>query len=100
MATGAKTLKLVQPTDFEILAALEEHGRNVATNIALHLDRNKDYINTRLPALEDFGVVRKIGPSERSGLYEITEKGERVLACRDQYGEVEDFDALIESKNL
>lgn len=97
MATGANKLKLVQPTDFEILTALKKHGRNVATNIALHLDRNKDYINTRLPALEDYGLVEKIGPSERSGLYEITEKGEQVLACQDQYGEVDDFDALIES---
>lgn len=99
MATGAKALKLVQPTDFEILAALEEHGRNVATNIAIHLDKNKDYINTRLPTLEDYGLVEKIGPAERSGLYEITGRGKRALECKEQYDETDDFDALIGAKN-
>lgn len=95
MATGAYEVNLVQPTDFLILDVLAEHGRNVAPNIALHADLNKGYVNTRLPDLLDYGLVRKVGPSERSGLYEITDKGRRALDHRDEYRVVDDFEALI-----
>ena len=89
-------MKLRQPTDFLILAALEETGRNVATNLEHHTDKSRKNINTRLPVLEDYGLVRKIGPAERSGLYEITSLGKAALVYRDQYDEAEDFEALIE----
>ncbi|ADB63849.1 hypothetical protein Htur_5218 (plasmid) [Haloterrigena turkmenica DSM 5511] len=89
-------MKLRQPTDFLILEALEEKGRNVATNLAEHTGKSRKNINTRLPVLEDYGLVRKIGPAERSGLYEITSTGKAALVYRDQYDEVDDFDALIE----
>ena len=89
-------MKLRQPTDFLILEALEEKGRNVATNLAEHTGKSRKNINTRLPVLEDYGLVRKIGPAERSGLYEITSMGKAALVYRDQYDEVDDFDALIE----
>lgn len=89
-------MKLRQPTDFLILEALEEKGRNVATNLAAHTGKSRKNINTRLPVLEDYGLVRKIGPAERSGLYEITSMGKAALVYRDQYDEVDDFDSLIE----
>lgn len=95
MAIGADSVKLVQPTDFEILEVLDEYGRNVAPNIAEHMDRDKNYINNRLPQLADYDLIRKIGPSERSGLYEITDRGRKALEFRERYGEVDDFDELL-----
>ncbi|RQH00392.1 winged helix-turn-helix domain-containing protein [Natrarchaeobius oligotrophus] len=89
-------MKLRQPTDFLILEALEDKGRNVATNLAAHTGKSRKNINTRLPVLEDYGLVEKIGPAERSGLYEITSLGKAALVYRDQYDEVDDFESLIE----
>ena len=89
-------MKLRQPTDFLILEELEDKGRNVATNLAAHTGKSRKNINTRLPVLEDYGLVRKIGPAERSGLYEITSLGKAALVYRDQYDEADDFEALIE----
>lgn len=89
-------VKLRQPTDFLILEALDRHGRNVAPNLAEHIDKNRKNINTRLPVLWDYGLVDKVGPAEHSGLYEITEKGRVVLELRLEYDEAEDFDALVE----
>jgi len=89
-------VKLRQPTDFLILEALEEKGRNVATNLAEHTGKSRKNINTRLPVLEDYGLVRKIGPAERSGLYEITSTGKAAIVYREQYDDVDDFDSLIE----
>jgi DNA-binding HxlR family transcriptional regulator len=89
-------VQLRRPTDFLILEALDEYGRNVATNLKHHTDKSRKNINTRLPVLEDYGLVRKIGPAEHSGLYEITQKGQVALRYRDQYGEVDDFETLLD----
>ena len=82
-----------------ILEALYAYGRNVATNLAQVTGKSRKNINNRLPMLEDYGLVRKIGPAERSGLYEITAKGEAALKHRDQYDQVDDFAQLIEDAN-
>ncbi len=92
-------MKLRQPTDFLVLEELEDKGRNVATNLAAHTGKSRKNINTRLPVLEDYGLVRKIGPAERSGLYEITPLGKAALVHQDQYDEVDDFEGLIEGPN-
>lgn len=89
-------MRLRQPTDFLILQELEDKGRNVATNLASHTGKSRKNINTRLPVLEDYGLVRKIGPAERSGLYEITSDGKAALLYQDQYGQVDNFEELIE----
>ena len=89
-------MKLRQPTDFLILEALEDTGRNVATNLAYHTGKSRENINTRLPVLEDYALVRKIGPAKRSGLYEITSLGKAALVYQDQYAEADDFEALIQ----
>ncbi|MFC4408627.1 winged helix-turn-helix transcriptional regulator [Haloarchaeobius iranensis] len=89
-------MRLRQPTDFLILEALQAQGRNVATNLAHHTDKSRKNINSRLPVLADYGLVEKIGPAQRSGLYEITKKGRIALMYQDKYDEVEDFGSLIE----
>ncbi|WP_084777828.1 winged helix-turn-helix transcriptional regulator [Natrialba sp. SSL1] len=88
-------MKLRQPTDFLILAALKETGRNVAMNLSDHTGKSRANINTRLPMLADYGLVQKIGPAERSGLYEITTLGEKALLHQEQYNDVDDFEALL-----
>ncbi len=89
-------MKLRRPTDFLVLEALAEHGRNVAPNLAEHTGKKRANINTRLPVLADYGLVRKVGPAQRSGLYEITERGRVALAHRGEYGTVEDFGRLLD----
>ncbi|WP_435333415.1 winged helix-turn-helix transcriptional regulator [Haloarchaeobius sp. TZWWS8] len=89
-------MRLRQPTDFLILEALQAQGRNVATNLAHHTGKSRKNINSRLPVLADYGLVEKIGPAERSGLYEVTKKGKIALMYQDQYDEVDDFGELIE----
>ena len=87
-------MRLVEPTDYEILSVLGDGKRNTAVNIATELGRNRGYINTRLPALKDFELVERVGPAERSGLYVITKKGESVIENRTGYG---DEDAELSS---
>jgi len=72
-------VRLVDLTDFQILEALSDGRRNVAANIAIELDKDRAYLNTRLPELEDYGLIKRIGPAENSGLYEITEVGQETL---------------------
>ncbi|WP_248517180.1 ArsR family transcriptional regulator [Salinarchaeum laminariae] len=91
-------MRLRQPTDFLILEALHTYGRNVATNIAQTTGKSRKNVNNRLPVLADFGLVRKIGPAERSGLYEITDEGRAAVGLREEYDRTEDFEALIERR--
>ena len=75
-------MRLVDPTDFQILEALSDGRRNVAANIAIELDKDRAYLNTRLPELEDYGLIERIGPAQNSGLYEITDEGRETLENR------------------
>lgn len=78
-------MKLVQPTDFEILGALSDGRRNNAINLAKILDQERNYMNTRLSQLSDYGLIETVGPAENNGLYVITEKGKEVLDQREEY---------------
>jgi predicted transcriptional regulator len=68
-------MRLIDPSDFEILGALSNGKRNTAANLSFILGKDRSYVNTRLPVLEDYNLLKKIGPNPQSGLYEITEKG-------------------------
>lgn len=93
-------MKLAVPTDFEILSALSDGRRNNAVNLAHVLDKNRAYINTRLPILADYGLVERVGPAPNSGLYEITDRGRVVAEHRAAYenDDVTDFDAFVEDR--
>ncbi len=91
-------MKLRQPTDFLILEALHAYGRNVAPNLSHITGKSRKNVNNRLPVLEDYGLVEKIGPAERSGLYEVTERGRVALRCRDEYDSTADFEGLIDRR--
>ena len=89
-------MKLVTPTDFDILEVLTDGRRNNAVNLAAILDRNRSYINTRLPILLDYDLLERVGPAPNSGLYVITLKGRAVVEHRESYGDDDvDFDALV-----
>jgi predicted transcriptional regulator len=90
-------MRLTVPTDFEILQILANGRRNNAINIAAHLDKNRAYVNTRLPVLADYGLLNRVGPAPNSGLYENTEKGRIAASHREEYQDDDvDFEALIE----
>lgn len=92
-------MKLARPTDIEILEALADGRRNTAANLAYHLDKDRSYINTRLPVLTDYDLLDRVGPAPNSGLYEITEKGKLVVEHQDKLDDDSiDFDAFIEER--
>lgn len=92
-------MKLAVPTDFEILGALSDGKRNNAVNLSYILDKNRAYINTRLPVLADYDLVERVGPAPNSGLYEITEKGQAALEHREAYEDDDaDFEAHVEAE--
>ncbi|MFB6095206.1 MAG: ArsR family transcriptional regulator [Halodesulfurarchaeum sp.] len=92
-------MKLAVPTDFEILDALSDGKRNTAANLSYILDKDRSYINTRLPVLADYGLVERVGPAPNSGLYEITEKGVVVVENREMYrSEDVDFESYVEDR--
>ena len=92
-------MKLASPTDFDILESLSDGKRNTAANIAIDIDRDRAYINTRLPLLADHGLLERIGPAPNSGLYEITPKGRVVARHREAYHDDDtDLEALLESE--
>ena len=97
MAFPPPVVKLTEPTDFDILEALDRYGRNVAANIAIRIDRDRAYINTRMPLLDDYGLVESIGPAPNAGLYQLTDHGQAVLDNREQYNDLDtdQFESLI-----
>ncbi|MFW5937768.1 MAG: ArsR family transcriptional regulator [Halanaeroarchaeum sp.] len=92
-------MKLTRPTDIEVLEALADGRRNTAANLAYHLDKDRSYINTRLPVLTDYGLLERVGPAPNSGLYEITTKGKLVVDHQEKLDDEDvDFDAFVEER--
>nr|WP_248299426.1 winged helix-turn-helix domain-containing protein [Halorhabdus amylolytica] len=97
MTDKTTDVKLQRPTDFLILECLQD-GRNVAVNIGKEIDKSRSHVNVRLPQLEDYDLVRKVGPAENSGLYEITDLGRLAVEYRDKYDSVDDFGEFLEDE--
>lgn len=91
-------VRLRRPTDFLVLEALHSFGRNVAPNLAEITGKSRKNVNNRLPVLADYGLVRRVGPAETSGLYELTDRGRAAMQLREQYEDAEDFEALVERR--
>ena len=87
-------------TDFKVLDVLASGKRNVAANVALEIDADRGYINNRFSYLLSEGLVKRVGPKEQSGLYEITAKGQTAVQHREKYlnDEVDDFEAFVEQQ--
>ena len=89
-------MRLSQPTDFLILEALSDGERDTGANLAKRIDRDRKYMNAELPKLEDQRLVKKIGPHEKSGLYQITPLGIAAVQRQSLYSESEDeFETAI-----
>ena len=95
-----RVVKLVVPTDFDILDVMSDGKRQTAPNLAEILDHESKYMNNRLSELAGKGLVEKVGPSKRSGMYVITEEGRAALALQDEYSHdrTQEFDELVEEK--
>lgn len=91
-------MRLTTPTDFEILAVLADGERNNAVNIAAEIDKERSYVNTRLPELADYELIEKVGPAANSGLYAITDRGQAALRLRESYDHAIDFEARIDAE--
>lgn len=93
-------MDLLNPTDFEILEVLSDGTRNIAANIAIEINANRGYINSRFSYLLNEDLVERVGPKEESGLYKITEKGKVAVEHKEKYieDEVDDFEAFVESE--
>ncbi|MFB6252115.1 MAG: winged helix-turn-helix transcriptional regulator [Halobellus sp.] len=87
---------LVKPTDLEILRFLAESGRNNAVNISVSLEKNRSYVNTRLSALADHGLVERVGPAPNSGLYELSEDGRKLIEGHEEGANSVDIDDFID----
>lgn len=88
----------LRPIDFSILSELKK-GRNVAANIHMTLDTSRQYVNERMGFLHDYDLVRRVGPNQSVGLYEITLKGELVVEHWSKYkNPTVDFDEFIDKE--
>jgi hypothetical protein len=92
-------MRLTTPIDYNILDEFSDGRRNNAANLARILDRDRSYINTRLPILAEHGLLEHVGPSPHSGLYVITDNGlEFVQQLEASEGNNSDLDALLEDQ--
>lgn len=92
-------MRLVTPTDFEVLEALSDGKRNVAANISQELNKDRGYVNSRMVMLKDYRLVDKIGPAANSGLYSITNKGLFVVHNQELYQQdQEEFAAIVSDR--
>ncbi|MCU4971155.1 winged helix-turn-helix domain-containing protein [Halobacteria archaeon AArc-m2/3/4] len=72
-------LSNINDTDEAILTILSDGRRQNQTNIAKILSKETTYVRDRLSYLKRNGLVERVGPSERSGLYEISPAGRAKL---------------------
>lgn len=93
-----RAVKLKRPTDFEILESFSDGKRDVGVNKAEEIGRKRGYINTRLPELAGHGLLDRVGPADRSGLYRITPRGMAALALRDQYDTGREYEELVDER--
>ena len=93
-------VKLVVPTDFEILEAMSDGKRQTAPNLGAIIDKSSRYMNNRLAELAGDGLVRSVGPADNSHMYVITEKGRLALEYRDEYSHdrADEFGQLLAEK--
>lgn len=92
-----RPVKLTRPTDFVILDALSDGWPDVGANISQRIDKDRQYVNTRLTHLEDYGLVERLGPAENTGLYRITPRGVAALKLRDRY-DSDGFDDRVDRR--
>lgn len=78
-------MKLVRPTDFEILDVFRD-GRHYTTSVVAHyLDKEPTYVSTRIGKLKSYGLITVLGAVKQCKLYRITVTGLTALAHHHVY---------------
>ena len=72
---GGETVKPKQPTDFQILNALEKTGRASLSTLATQTALSHRTIETRLYSLEKHGFITSTASNTRAKRYDITAMG-------------------------
>ncbi|MFC7028526.1 hypothetical protein ACFQH8_16075 [Halomicroarcula sp. GCM10025710] len=75
---------LTTPTDLKILNILATGRRHNPRTIAAKLDRDQDYMGTRIRFLRDLGYL-KYAVIDKSGIFEITQRGLVAAWHTDRY---------------
>lgn len=85
------------PTSFQVLRVLNDRKRQTAPNLAEILDKDSRYMSNQLNDLAGQGLVRRVGPSDNSKMFEITERGQIAIEYADEYShqEASEFGRLV-----
>ena len=78
--------RITDTTDIPMLEELRERGNLNPIHIAEGINRDRNYVSSRLSFLADLGLVENLG----HGLYTITEQGEAFLDGDLDAGELPD----------
>jgi len=79
---GYDNVRLVDPTDFEILEQMGDEQRYTPGHLADLLEKDSTYMSNRLGQLRGYGLVERVGTST---MHVITARGEAALQLRDEY---------------
>lgn len=95
MAQASEGVRLVQPTDFDILEEMADRKRYTGSALAQLLDHKPRYMSNRLAHLEDHRLVDRFMDTT---MFEITEMGLVALQLRDEYSHdtSREFEELID----
>lgn len=91
-------VKLIDPTDFEILEFFSDGEQQLARNVAVDIDADRQYMNTRISHLNGANLLERIGPAPNSGLYRITPRGIAALRLREEYDAGREWEAMIDDR--
>jgi RIO-like serine/threonine protein kinase len=82
MARASQDVRLVQPTDFDILDEMSDGRRYTASLLADLLDHRARYMSNRIGHLDSYGLITRVRDST---MFEITPKGRAALDMQDDY---------------
>jgi DNA-binding transcriptional ArsR family regulator len=97
MASKTLDVRLVDPTDFEILERMRDGERYTGEYLASLLDKRGQYMNNRLASLRSNGLVTRVDDSK---MHIITDNGRAALELRERYSHDtgEEFAALVRER--
>ena len=74
-------MRLVEPTDFEILDQMDDQQRYTPGYLAELLAKDSTHMSNRLGQMRGYGLVERVGGST---MHVITERGKAALQLRDE----------------
>ena len=97
LLNSEKSVKLTEPTDFDILEILSKGHRETPKHLGTLLDLRNAYMSQRLRQMEDYGLVGRINDSQ---MFVITELGQVALDLREEYSHQrsQEFGKLVQEE--